>query len=830
MSERDRPPTAGAPPGDLDWAARVQRLEAEVAGMRRAMASRGVIEQAKGVLAERMRITPDDAFGQLSSMSQRNNVRLADVAGSVLAAMDGVATDFATGSTDGGNDDGNAEPTDPPQHLRGGLPVGVAAPLRFAPAYQRVAAAASASPDLSALAEALRASGIEADLVCFHSTGGADDARRVAAAFGTSAEASLGAAADALASAAARARTALWRDGTRPSPTADRDGTAEARAAAYPWRDSEHVDRVVTFCWMSPAPFTDDERAYLGALAQLAHRTAGPLWADQAHPIAPLLDAVFAPGLLLMPVRDTDGEVVDFLIEYASLDVPAMGDLSRAEQIGRRLLDTYPHLATSGVFDAYRQVLATGEPYERATIAETVVVDGSPTVVEVSRRAIRYAGGVLASWQREDGQVRRKRQMRRMEALGGFGWADWDLVGRQTYWSPGLYRIFNRDALRGPVALASLPESVRSADRAAVAAMVDTVAGGRAAAAEFRLVRDNGERHIRVIAEPLAAADGRVVGAVAVAQDLTESRLADERMLRVQAQLAEQRLNLAAQRELTRELRRVLYPGFACEAQTPVVRVVGRHVAPDEDQHLRGDFCDTTLLEDGHILFAIGDSFGSGVRAGEVLARLLYPARALGNAGVPPGAILRILNGDLHRDVSPPLASIVVGRFCPVESAVTWAQGGHLPPVRVRARGADMIDRPAGASLGLLPGVDYAQSRVPVSADDTLVWMTDGMVYERSRPDVDPWPGLRRRLVAARRAGGMEEMFTLCTAADGDEACMLVLHVSGAAPSGRSTCRSPGCASAGPSDGMSDGSGAGQLVVSSAAANAPAGESYTEMT
>src|SRR5262245_35533596 len=74
---------------DLDWAVRVQRLESEVAGLRRAMASRGVIEQAKGVLAERLGCSPDEAFAHLSTMSQRSNVRLADVAASLLASMTG---------------------------------------------------------------------------------------------------------------------------------------------------------------------------------------------------------------------------------------------------------------------------------------------------------------------------------------------------------------------------------------------------------------------------------------------------------------------------------------------------------------------------------------------------------------------------------------------------------------------------------------------------------------------------------------------------------------------------------------------------------------------
>src|SRR5262249_47882413 len=138
---------------------------------------------------------------------------------------------------------------------------------------------------------------------------------------------------------------------------------------------------------------------------------------------------------------------------------------------------------------------------------------------------------------------------------------------------------FGRDPARGPVAFASLAAGLEGAGGDAVSDMVAAVGRGRAAGAEFRLRRADGERHVRIIAEPVAAADGRVTGAIAVAQALPETRQADERLLRVQAQLAEQRLNLAAQRDLTRELRRVLYPGLVCDVQTPPARVVGRHVA-----------------------------------------------------------------------------------------------------------------------------------------------------------------------------------------------------------------------------------------------------------
>jgi len=52
----------------------------EAANMRRAMESRATIEQAKGILIERHKLTADAAFTVLARASQRSNVKLRDVA------------------------------------------------------------------------------------------------------------------------------------------------------------------------------------------------------------------------------------------------------------------------------------------------------------------------------------------------------------------------------------------------------------------------------------------------------------------------------------------------------------------------------------------------------------------------------------------------------------------------------------------------------------------------------------------------------------------------------------------------------------------------------
>ena len=56
------------------------RATDDAENMRRAMVSRAVIEQAKGILMERYKITPDQAFTLLTHASQRSNVKLRDIA------------------------------------------------------------------------------------------------------------------------------------------------------------------------------------------------------------------------------------------------------------------------------------------------------------------------------------------------------------------------------------------------------------------------------------------------------------------------------------------------------------------------------------------------------------------------------------------------------------------------------------------------------------------------------------------------------------------------------------------------------------------------------
>jgi AmiR/NasT family two-component response regulator len=63
---------------------RLAEAEAELDGLRIAMATRGVIERAKGMLMLRLSVDEDTAFEQLREASMRLNRRVADIAADVV--------------------------------------------------------------------------------------------------------------------------------------------------------------------------------------------------------------------------------------------------------------------------------------------------------------------------------------------------------------------------------------------------------------------------------------------------------------------------------------------------------------------------------------------------------------------------------------------------------------------------------------------------------------------------------------------------------------------------------------------------------------------------
>jgi hypothetical protein len=85
LAEQGDDPVRGAPPARApEGASEEQRLRATVAQLEHALHNRVVVEQAIGVLAERRRIGPREAFEHLRSAARRRGRKVTDLARSVV--------------------------------------------------------------------------------------------------------------------------------------------------------------------------------------------------------------------------------------------------------------------------------------------------------------------------------------------------------------------------------------------------------------------------------------------------------------------------------------------------------------------------------------------------------------------------------------------------------------------------------------------------------------------------------------------------------------------------------------------------------------------------
>jgi hypothetical protein len=71
----------------LDNARALAEAQMQAENLRRALESRAVIEQAKGVIMALDRCSADEAFARLRIRSQHSNTKLRDVAGQLLDAL-----------------------------------------------------------------------------------------------------------------------------------------------------------------------------------------------------------------------------------------------------------------------------------------------------------------------------------------------------------------------------------------------------------------------------------------------------------------------------------------------------------------------------------------------------------------------------------------------------------------------------------------------------------------------------------------------------------------------------------------------------------------------
>lgn len=116
-------------------------------------------------------------------------------------------------------------------------------------------------------------------------------------------------------------------------------------------------------------------------------------------PAREALDGIDLPLTIATAIRDRDGRLLDFRLEFANLAAVAWAGLTREAMEGRLVTDLIPGLRSAGLYDALAEVVATGRPFhQHRQPYEGNVEEGRAFAAIFELHAVRLGDGYLSAW------------------------------------------------------------------------------------------------------------------------------------------------------------------------------------------------------------------------------------------------------------------------------------------------------------------------------------------------------------------------------------------------------------------------------------------------
>ena len=557
------------------------------------------------------------------------------------------------------------------------------------------------------------------------------------------------------------------------------------------------IHGVLEICWPGPlAPQPPAVGRQLEALAELcAHTLENPPPGSDArasggarqHPSAAelvdLADGIYDPALVLTPLVDGGGRLADFRIHHVNAHFQDPVGRPRSALEGASLLETYPMaVGASGLYDRLERAHATGEPVRVQRMAVTTLVDEVPLRVVADVSVTRHGGGLLMIWRIEDETARLARLLQHAQRLGRIGGFEENLETGEITWSSQLFTLYGRPAAEGPSSLRALPEHAHPDDGVAIGRFLRTLLHHRrAATVAFRIQRADGvARHIRIVAEPVSAADGRLLAVRGAYQDISSQHWTEVALAATRDRLAHTEQEAAQRNRLALQLQHAIMPPAHGPLTTPGLQVAVRYRPAESEALVGGDWYDAVVLPSGLFLLCVGDVAGHGIDAATGMVVLRNALRGLAMTGAGPGQILSWLNSVAHHLTDHVTATAVCGLYDPATRRLRWARAGHMPPVVVAGNAARALPITRGPLLGALPEVQCEEFEVQLEPGDILLMYTDGLVERRDTS----WNESLDHLLANAQAPAetlshlLDRLLTYSKSDTDDDTCLVGIRVT----------------------------------------------------
>lgn len=240
--------------------------------------------------------------------------------------------------------------------------------------------------------------------------------------------------------------------------------------------------------------------------------------------------------------------------------------------------------------------------------------------------------------------------------------------------------------------------------------------------ARTRVRRHDGEwRWVESYGEPRLSSTGEFLGIAGSSVDITEQ--VDHERWREDVHKRDHRI--------ADTLQSALIP--AVNYESPCCEVAVRYEPALKEAEVGGDFYDVFAMDDDRIGILIGDVVGKGLGAAIRVAAARHSVRSYAYLDPRPSRVLGLANDALSRDATD--ASEMLTAFFAVldtrTGTLTYASGGHEPPLICTAEGQVYELTARGRALGILEGYLYEEQARLMQPGDMLVMVTDGITEAR---------------------------------------------------------------------------------------------------
>jgi len=149
---------------------------------------------------------------------------------------------------------------------------------------------------------------------------------------------------------------------------------------------------------------------------------------------------------------------------------------------------------------------------------------------------------------------------------------------------------------------------------------------------------------------------------------------------------------------------------------------------------LGGDYYDFFQISNDVVDVVIADVSGHGAAASLLMPSLAVALRLRARELDGPAAIIKDLD-QVFRQITSTATFVTMfyARFDQARKTLEYANGGHNPPLLIRANNGEALELEAGGPiLGILPDPQYSNTVVALNQGDILTLFTDGVTEQEN--------------------------------------------------------------------------------------------------